>query len=374
MKKLVIGLGVFILLVAGGGLFNHYYYFAPNMEKEKIVRLAEQELKKQSASLLQNGYDPNVTKKFSAVKVLDVKDINNKTYLVFKMDFKYEGPEQVMPYGFNSSSYILGLRMVEKKLGGIALKNGMEFESNYLGVSPADCGQDENGVFYAFCKDPRVKRVVLESDDGKKVQARLDGRVVLEGVPAKEKEVRPHFFAANGAEIELSSSFRTAFLSSEEKNYQPYTSTPMEWWLLNGKDISCLTPDSLDALWIFPDQQQDVLQGDGVVKLKQLAEEGIPLVFIGMKDVQAVARAMKIKQDGQKIDQVNIEAVYVGKAAGGDLKVGTISLDDNESFPVLQKSIALRYQIENYNLGKSLQASPLTVPQPAGAAVKGVTI
>lgn len=366
---------MFILLIAGWIVFDYFHYFPPDIDKDKIARLAEAELKKQSASLLQNSYNPNLTKKLASIKILDVKDVHNRTYVVFKMDYTLQGPEQVMPYGFKTDNYILGLRLVEKELGGISLKDGMEFESNYLSAGPADCGLDSDGNFYAFCKDPRVMRVVLETDDGKKIQTKLEKRVVLVRVPSNSQEIRPHFYSANGDEIELFSNFRVAFLSNEEKYYQQYANTPLEWWLLGGKDIGYLTADSIDALWVFPDQQQGALQGESVAKLKELAQEGIPLIFIGMKDVNTLAQAFKVDQVGRESAAgTDIEALYVGKHPDGRLNIGVIGLDDSESFPVVQKSVALRYQIENYRMGKNVKAIPSTVDKPVKATVKGVTI
>lgn len=391
-------MGLIILLVGAWMIFDYYHYFPPGIGKEEIKQQAETILKKEAPSLIRNNMDPNMRKKFNSLDILDVEELKGKTYLVFKLNYDWVGPAEAMPYGANSGGYILGLRNIEQKLGGISLQGGMEFESSYQGAGPVDCGQDADGVFYGFCKDPRVSRAALETKAGKNIPLQVKQRVILAQLPARDMEIYPHFYASDGSEIELSYGIKIAFLSKDEKTYQQYTNTPMEWWALKAKDSTYLRSNDVDAIWVFPDQQQEALQGEVASKLQSLAAEGIPVLFIGLKDSKALVPVFKIKnQLGQKMPVDDIEALYVGKDTDGSLQIGAIGLEDNEAFPIMQKSIYLRYQLQDYMPAKSskgksvtktkqapvLEAVPVPaspVNQPAGTApgmgtatVKGVT-
>lgn len=378
-KKIVIGLGLIVLLVGAWLAFDYYHYFPPGIGQEEIKQQAKAILQKESPSLLRNNMNPNMRKEVRRLDILEVAELKGKTYLVFKLDFDWIGAAEAMPYGFNSGGYILGLRMVEKKIGGISLKDGMEFESNYLGVGPVDCGQDKQGVFYGFCKDPRVKRASLETREGKNIALQLGKRVILAQLPDKNMEIYPHFFTQNGNEIEVSYGMKIAFLSKDEKSYQQYTNTPMEWWALQAQDCAYLRSNDVDAIWVFPDQQQEALRGDAGSKLRELADEGIPVIFIALKDSKVLLPVFKPKGvQSQEVPMDDIEALYVGKEADGSLKIATISMDDAEAFPIMQKSIFLRYQLQDYMPSESKSSnsvkkanSPATANGPANT--KGVT-
>ncbi|MEN6325106.1 MAG: hypothetical protein ABFD18_02695 [Syntrophomonas sp.] len=377
-KKVLLGLGLIILVVVVWMIFDYYHYFPPGIGKEEIKRQAEAILKKEAPGLIRNNMDPNTRKEFRSLDILDIEELKGKTYLVFKLNYDWVGPAEAMPYGFNSGGYILGLRNVEQKLGGISLQGGMEFESSYQGAGPVDCGQDADGVFYGFCKDPRVSRAALETKAGKSLPLQLKQRIILAQLPAKNMEVYPHFYAKDGSEIELAYGIKIAFLSKDEKSYQQYTNTPMEWWALKAKDSLYLRPDDVDAIWVFPDQQQEALQGEVASKLRSLAAEGIPVLFIGLKDSKVMAPVFKIKNQPGQTPADDIEALYVGKDANGSLQIGAIGLEDNEAFPIMQKTIYLRYQLQDYmtaknNKGKSLdktKQAPVskTVTAPAAKA------
>lgn len=397
-KKVFLGLGLIILVVGAWMIFDYYHYFPPGISKAEIKQQAETILKKEAPSLVRNNMDPNLRKKFRSLDILNVEELKGKTYLVFKMDYDWVGPAEAMPYGFNSGGYILGLRSVEQKLGGISLQGGMEFESNYQGAGPVDCGQDADGVFYGFCKDPRVSRAALETKTGKIIPLQIKQRVILTQLPAKDMEGYPHFFTGDGAEIELSYGMKIAFISKDEKTYQQYTNTPMEWWALKAKDSTYLRSNDVDAIWVFPDQQQEALQGEAASKLRSLAAEGIPVMFIGLKDSKVLAPVFKIKQQpGPNVPADDIEALYIGKDRSGSLQIGAIGLEDEEAFPIMQKSLYLRYQLQDYMPDKSnkdkglaktkqapgTKAAPVStspINKPAGTApvlgpttVKGVT-
>lgn len=383
-------MGLIILMVGAWLIFDYYHYFPPGIGKEEIKRQAEAILRKEAPNLVRNNMDPNMRKEFNSVDVLDVEELNGKTYLVFKLNYDWIGPAEAMPYGYNSGGYILGLRQVEKKLGGISLQRGMEFESNYQGAGPVDCGQDADGILYGFCKDPRVSRAALETKAGKSIPLPVKQRIILAQLPAKNMEVYPHFYAGNGSEIELAYGIKIAFLAEDEKIYQQYTNTPMEWWALKAKDSMYLRPNDVDAIWVFPDQQQEALKGEVGSKLRSLAAEGIPVLFIGLKDSKILTPVFKTKdQPGQNMPADDIEALYVGKEPGGSLQIGAIGLEDQEAFPIMQKSVYLRYQLQDYMPAQSNKAKnsakAATVPvrktaQPGGtvkvnvpATVKGVT-
>ena len=379
-KKVLLGLGLVILVVGAWLIFDYYHYFPPGIGKEEIKKQAGVILKKEAPGLIRNNMDPNTRKEFRSLDILDVEELKGKTYLVFKLNYDWVGPAEAMPYGYNSSGYILGLRNVEQKLGGISLQGGMEFESTYQGTGPVDCGQDADGIFYGFCKDPRVSRAALETKAGKNIPLQVKQRVVLAQLPAKDMEVYPHFYAGDGSEIELAYGMKIAFLSKDEKNYQQYTNTPMEWWALKAKDSTYLRSNDVDAIWVFPDQQQEALQGEVGTNLRALALEGIPVLFIGLKESNVLTPVFQLKSEpAQEVAKDDIEALYVGKDANGSLQLGTISVEDEAVFPIMQKSISLRYQLLDYKVAQSQSSNGITnksgtakaIPVPSSSVVRG---
>lgn len=394
-KKILLGLGLIILVVGAWMIFDYYHYFPPGIAQPEIRQQAEAILKQEAPSLIRNNMDPNTRKEFRRLDILAVEELKGKTYLVFKMDYEWVGPAEALPYGFNSGGYILGLRRVEQKLGGISLQDGMEFESSYQGAGPVDCGQDEDGVFYGFCKDPRVSRASLETQSGENISLQIKQRVILAQL-TPNMEFYPHFYsgdkldsegegasavpAGHDNEIELSYGMRIAFISKDEKTYQQYTNTPMEWWALKAKDSSYLRANDVDAIWVFPDQQQEALQGEVGTNLRALALEGIPVLFIGLKESNVLTPVFQLKSEpAQEVAKDDIEALYVGKDANGSLQLGTISVEDEAVFPIMQKSISLRYQLLDYKVAQSQSSNGITnksgtakaIPVPSSSVVRG---
>lgn len=350
MKKRLLLIGGIILLSIGIWLaFDSYHYSPPGMEAAQVKRLAEKELRKLVPDLLQqrDPYGPYIKKQLRGMEVLDVREINGRTYLVFKVDFDSKGPG----YPYDSGGYMVGLRLVEKSWGGISLRDGMEFTASYLAGPPVECGHlPEDGVFYGFCKDPGVDRGWLELDGGKKMDLAINNRTILTGVPRGPLSLTPHFYDRAGNELEPGGVMRVAFLSGDEKNVGPYTNMPLQWWVLNQANTDYLTAGGVDAVWVFPDQHQGALQGKAVAKLKELVQNGIPVVFIGMKDLDKVIEVFGVSpkgQTGSEVDPDDIEGVYVGKHRKGLTEAGVIALDDGSQVsPYLEKSVELRYQLD----------------------------
>ncbi len=362
-KKILVGAVFLILLVGGWIAFDKYYYSPPTMSYEKIAEEVLKELEKEVPGLLKGKpYEP-YQKEFLALEILDVAEIDKKTYLVFKLDFDMLIPEQELPYNINNRGYILGLRLVEKKWGGLRLKEGMNFNASYMGVNPVDCGWHPEGVFYGFCKDPRVSRTVLTLQDGQTVEIPVKQRVILAGIPKESSKVEPRFFDVEGREIDLSYGIRVAFVTEDEKIFEQYERSPLEWWPVSVKDIQYLSGNSIDALWIFPDQQEKVLQEERHTALEKLLNDGVPLIFVGLQDIEKLAGNFDLQKTEEMAKANNVEAVYLSKAQEG-LKTGFISLDDSQNSPLVVRTLALKYDLEVLTLaGKQEKSEEEAVPE-----------
>ena len=384
-KRLGIALGGIVLLLIAWLAFDHYYYFSPGTDHSRIKQEAEKILQKEGPKLLKNnslGMRPDMEKEMKWVQVLDIRELGSKSYLLFKLEYGLKGANMdrmIYEYG-GGNGYILGLRQVEKKLGRLSLEKGMEFETNYLSASPVDCGLDADGIFYGYCKNPQVAKGSLETGDGKIVECEAKDRIFLAAVPGKNQDISPFFFNAQGEEMEPSYGFKVAFVSNDEKYYQQYTNSPMEWWNMSAKDIGAgsLPAGSMDAVWVFADQQQEALQGQTLKQLKELAEGGVPVIFIEMKDSNKLLRAFQVKEAPGKVAASEVEALYLGKDKSQELQVGFIVLDEDELSPILQKSINLRYQLDEdkqKGAGKKAAASkPTTGVKQGTTAVQGAPV
>ena len=345
-KRLGIALGGIVLLLIAWLAFDHYYYFSPGTDHSRIKQEAEKILQKEGPKLLKNnalGMRPDMEKEMKWVQVLDIRELGGRSYLLFKLEYGLKGPNMdrmIYEYG-GGNGYILGLRQVEKKLGRLSLEKGMEFETKYMSASPVDCGLDADGIFYGYCKNPQVAKVRLETGDGKIVECEAKDRILLAAVPGKNQDISPFFFNAQGEEMEPSYGFKVAFVSNDEKYYQQYTNSPMEWWNMSAKDIGAgsLPAGSMDAVWVFADQQQEALQGQTLKKLKELAEGGVPIIFIEMKDSNKLLRAFQVKEAPDKVAASEVEALYLGKDKSQELQVGFIVLDEDELSPYKNPSI-----------------------------------
>lgn len=344
-KKFIVGVVLLIVVMGAWVAFDNLHYSPPDRSSEEIIQEASKELEKEVPGLLKGKEYDHYQKEFLALEILDIQEIDNKTYLVFKLDYEMIIPEQELPYNINNRAYILGLRLVEKKWGGLRLKEGMEFTATYMGVNPVDCGWHPEGIFYGFCKDPRVARAVLTLQDGQRVEAPVKQRVILTGVPEESSKLEPRFFDDEGKEIELSHGLRLAFVSEDEKIFEQYEKTSLDWWPVSAEDIKYLSANSMDALWIFPDQHKKVLQEGRSTALEKLLNEGVPLIFVGLKDIQELTGNFDLQKSEDTLQADNVEAVYISKDEQG-LKAGLISLDDSQNSPLVTRTLALKYDLE----------------------------
>ncbi|MDD2585507.1 MAG: hypothetical protein PHT79_03850 [Syntrophomonadaceae bacterium] len=378
-RKVITGVGVVVVIIVGWLIFNHYHYTPPGLPDKEIARLAEKELRKQAPSLLQDN-NPEFKKEMQNVEILAIKELEGKTYIIFKMDFSMVGPEgdKYDYLQYNAGTYMLGYRLVGKAWRGIFLSNGMEFETSFMGVAPVDCGHHPGeGIFYGFCKDPSVDQAILEIPDQSPVKIKAEERLIFGQIPSGIVEINPRFYSSQGEEMEAVYSLRVAIVSEDPKTFEKYTNSPLNWWGMTAQDLNYLPGDAVDAIWICADQQEQVLQTEELIKsLRVLAEEGIPVVFTDIKDAEQVANIFKMKQvAGGTAAPETIEGVYLGYQ-GKQLQVGLITLDDESDVsPLLGKSLELRYQVEITPAEKIAKdvGKPAMKEIETGAAVKGVS-
>lgn len=378
MKRLLWITALILLLLSGGLVFNHLYYFKPNLPDAQIKKEAEKELAQELPDCLRRYTDPYIKTSIHKVEVLDISKVNGKTYLVFKADLK----TAATPQGYSGSpggSFMLGIRQVEGSLGGISLKKGMEFTTDLIGGSnPAECGQIPDGVFFAFCKDPRIDKVRLELNDGKIIEARAHNRVAVARIPDTRTRISPRFYDKEGIEIEPSYGMKVAFISQNEKYYRQYMNYPLEWWNMNAEEIEVLTPTMVNGLWVFPDQQKNVMQKERAKKILELAEAGVPVVFVGMKDFKEIELMGLDKKAiiDPEVPASEVEAIYLGKNEKGTMEAGVITLSEEQDSPVLMKMLNLRYHMDMPGQTKSkteadYKATKATM-QPAVPVAKDV--
>jgi len=347
LKRVFWGAGLLVIVLVGLLIFNHYYYFPPNLPRSELIIEAQKQLDKELPSCLPNYHDPYMQASLQKSEVLDVRELEGKTYLVFKADIKSASPEQVYKGPYQAGAYMLGIRQVEGGIKGISLKKGMEFTTDLMnGADPAECGLMPDGVFFAYCTDPQVEHVILELDDGQILKAAANNRVILTRLGQGRSIVTPRFYSKEGVELNCSFGMRIAFISQNEEYYRQYSNYPLNWWNMIAAEINLLAPELVDAIWIFPDQQANVMQEEQVSKLTELIEEGIPVIFVGIKDLKDIG-AFKF-EPGSMIDAPasEVEAVYLAKNMKGIIEGGLITLDDEEYSPVLMKTLSLRYHWE----------------------------
>ena len=181
-------------------------------------------------------------------------------------------------------------------------------------------------------------------------------------VPGNHK-LTPHFYDEAGNELELEAGgLQVAYISQDETVLAPYTNVPMQWWSLGVEDADYLNADRVDAVWVFADQQKQALQGPPLIKLTELVEQGVPVLFVGMKDEQVVAQAFQIEGENQSGEAGDIEAVYVSKDGEGKLSTGVVTLEDGQGSPLVEKSVELRYQMELAAAASQKQETKTAVP------------
>jgi hypothetical protein len=348
--KKVLGIGAAVLVVILGlGIFNYFYYFPPKLPEDKIIELAEKQLEKDLPSYIRKYSDPYMKTTLHKIKILDVRELGQKTYLVFKADVQMPEANPGYQAPFQAGTYMLGIRLVEGKPGGIVLKDGMEFTTEMIsGANPAECGLMPDGLFYGFCKDPRVDRVVLEMNEGLKIEAKMQKRVILAQIPKDQIELTPRFYDKAGTEIEQTWGMKIAFVSQNEKYYRQYNNYPLEWWNMSAEEIDILSPGMVNAVWVFPDQQKKSLEKERAKKLLELVKSGIPVVFVGMKDLQQL-EVFSIEPNNimnAEVPASEVEAVYLAQNEQKTLQAGVITLDEEQDSPVLMKTLNLRYQLD----------------------------
>lgn len=349
------------------------------MPEAQIKQQAEKKLGQELPDCLRRYSDPYIKISIHKVEVLDISKLNGKTYLVFKADLKTagSGPGYQGPYA--GGGYMLGLRLVEGRLGGISLKDGMEFTTELVsGSNPAECGQMSNGIFFAFCKDPRIDKVVLEMNDGNSIKAEPHNRVIITQIPKNQSGINPRFYDKAGIEIEPSWGMKIAFVSQNEKYYRQYSNYPLEWWNMGAEEIEVLTPGMVNGIWIFPDQQKNVLQKERAQKLLELADAGVPVIFVGMKDLKAI-KILGLDEKAlinPEVPAKEVEAVYLGKNEKGSMEAGVITLDDEQDSPVLMKTVNLCYHMDLPGQTKSKAVADTKAinvrTQPVAPVSKGV--
>ncbi len=379
MKK-VLGIGAIIVgVLLGLGIFNYFYYFPPKLSEDKIIELAEKQLEKDLPSYMRKYSDPYMKMTLHKIKILDVHKLGQKTYLIFKADVETTGAKPGYEGPFQVGTYMLGIRLVEGKPGGIVLKDGMEFTTEMIsGANPAECGLMPDGVFYGFCKDPRVDRVVLEMNEGSKIEAKMQNRVILAQIPKGEIELTPRFYDKAGMEIEQTWGMKIAFVSQNEKYYRQYNNYPLEWWNMSAEEIDILSSGMVNAVWVFPDQQQKSLEKERAKKLLDLVKSGIPVVFVGMKDLQQL-EVFSIEPNNilnAEVPASEMEAVYLAQNEQKTLQAGVITLDEEQDSPILMKTLNLRYQLDlpvktGNKTGDAVNEKAETaIPRPVAPAVK----
>jgi len=350
VKRLLWIGGLIILLLSGVLVFNHFHYSRPHLSEAQIKEQAEKELERELPDRLRRYTDPYRKTSIHKVEILDISQLSGKTYLVFKADLKVTASGQGYSDSFQGGNYMVGLRLVEGSLGGIKLKEGMEFTTDLVGgAAPAECGQMPDGIFFAFCKDPRVDKMVLELNDGNNIEAEARNRVVITQIPRDQSgSITPRFYDKEGTEIEPSWGMKIAFVSQNEQYYRQYTNYPLEWWNMNAEEIEVLTPAMVNGIWIFPDQQKSILQQERAPKLLELANAGIPVIFVGMKDFKEL-EILGLNQNAiinPELPAQEVEALYLGKSDKGAIEAGVITLDDEQDSPVLMKTINLHYSMD----------------------------
>lgn len=380
MKRLLWIGAAMIVVVLGLWIFNYFYYFPPKLPQARIIELAEEQLEKELPSYMRKYSDPYMKTELHKLKILDVQKLGQKTYLVFKADVDRSGEKAGYEGFFQAGTYMLGIRLVEGKPGGIVLKDGMEFTTEMIsGPNPVECGLMPDGIFYGFCKDPRVDRVEVEMGDGNRIKAEIHNRVILAQIPKDQTgRITLWFYDKEGMEIEQSWGMKIAFVSQDEKFYRQYSNYPLDWWNMTADEIDVLSPGMVNAIWVFPDQQQKSLEKERAAKLTELVKAGIPVIFVGMKDLQQL-EVLGIEQKNilnAEVPVSEIEAIYLATNEQKGLQAGVITLEEEQGSPVLMKTVNLRYQLDLSAQAKNKSADAINekaetaIPRPATTVVK----
>lgn len=379
MKK-VLGVGAAIIVVVLGlWIFNYFYYFPPKQSEARIIELAEEQLEKELPSYMRKYSDPYMKTKLHKLKILDVRELGQKTYIVFKAEVEMPGVNTGYEGPFQAGTYMLGIRLVEAKPGGITLKDGMEFTAEMIsGANPAECGLMPDGVFYGFCKDPWVERVEVEMGNGNRIKAEVQNRVIMARIPKGQTGITLRFYDKAGMEIEQSWGMKIAFVSQNEKFYRQYSNYPLNWWNMNAEEIDLLNPGMVNAVWVFPDQQKKSLEKERAAKVTELVKAGIPVIFVGMKDLKQL-EVLGIEQKNilnAEVPVSEIEAVYLAANEQKGLQAGVITLEEEQDSPVLMKTVNLRYQLDlpvkakNKSADAANENVDTAIPRPVNPAVK----
>lgn len=348
------GLSIVITLIVVLMVIDYYHYFPPGLEAAEIEKLAKAQLEDEIPDILScSRHIKKEQVKACTLEVLDIQELDKKTYLVFKVDYQLKEAQKDF---LRNKRYILGFRLVEKKLGGIALSQGAQFEAKYTGFYPADCGRHDDGIFYGFCKDPRASKITLRGNNFTCEQA-ITNRAIFAKVPAGRDEVYPEFWDNQGQPIQSTNAMRVAVIGGGNNQIlQQYNNQPFTAWIQDLDDIDYLSTSTVDAVWIFSDYKQSALQGACRAKLKELIDEGIPVILVGEKDPQNLAGIFRMKGScNQVITLEDIIAVYAGTNLEGTGQIGVISVDAGMEFPILQKSMALRYRLDIFDKGEASQ-------------------
>lgn len=347
------GLSIVIALIVVLMVIGHYHYSPPGLEAAEIEKLAKAQLEEEMPDILScSRHIKKEQVKACTLEILDIRELDKKTYLVFKVDYQLKEAQKDF---LSNKRYILGFRLVGKKLGGIALSRGAEFEVKYTGFYPADCGRYDNGIFYGFCKDLRVSKITLRGNDFTCEQP-ITNRVIFAKVPAGRDEVYPEFWDNRGQQIQPTNAMRVAIIGGNNQILQQYNNQPFTGWIQDFDEIDYLSTSMVDAVWIFPDYRQRALQGACRAKLKKLIDEGIPVIFVGDKDPQNLARIFHMEGFCDRVtNSEDIIAVYAATNQEGKGQIGVISVKEGTQFPILQKSLALRYRLDIFNKGETNQ-------------------
>lgn len=353
MSNWKIGLSIAIALIVVLMVIDHFHYSPPGLEAAEIEKLAKAQLEDEIPDILScSRHIKKEQAKACTIEILDVRELDNKTYLVFKVDYWLKDAQKDF---LSNKRYILGMRLVEKKLGGIALSRGAQFEVKYTGFYPADCGRHDDGIFYGFCKDPRVSKISLRSNNFACEQV-ITNQVILAKIPDGRDEVYPEFWDNRGQQIQPTNAMRVAVIGGNNQILQQYNNQPFTGWIQDLDEIDYLSTSTVDAIWIFPDYRQRALQGVCRAKLKKLIDEGIPVIFVGDKDPQNLARIFQMAGSCDRVtNSEDIIAVYAGTNQEGKGQIGVISVNEGMQFPILQKSMALRYRLDIFNKGETSQ-------------------
>jgi|GEM_PF-1190381 len=352
LKKTFIVLGCLVVALGLWFAYDYFHYSPPHMSDEEIKAAAVSELRPLARKIVEpyiGMKDAGVTTQIGKIEIMRVGRVRGKTYLVYRMEYRMlMTPAAIARMGGQVNDthyYLLGLRLVKKTLNGIKLTGGMEFVGSYNDAAPVDCGHHPDGIFYAYCKDPQITALKVESGNGQMFSAPARNRIVLLAVPPGKEEVYPHFYGRGGQEITPSTVLRIAFVCSQPKAYQHYNNISAQWWPLLASEVPRLNGRNVDAVWIFPDQLPALRTPEMAGKLEQLVQDGVQLIFVGWKDPQDISRLLA-DAHLEPIDKNNpAAAVYASTDAQGRIVVGSIGIKEPGASPLVGKTLRLKFKL-----------------------------